>query len=98
MDRRIERNGLTMGSRFSLVRTPVNPLPTSASPTPWTRAGRRGSDDLLEGRLGPERPWYGWGWSDPLDGRGDGHGDSPRGPVRPVRGPQGAAGGPKALS
>ncbi len=22
---------------------------------PWTRAGRRGSDDLLEGRLGPER-------------------------------------------
>jgi len=32
---------------------------------------RRGSDDLLKGRLGPERPWYGRGWSDPLDERGD---------------------------
>ena len=31
-------------------------------------------DDLLESRLGPERPWYGWGWSGPLDGRGDGQG------------------------
>ena len=44
---------------------------------PWTRAGRRESDDLLEGRLGPERPWCGRDWSDPLDG----HGDSLRGPI-----------------
>ena len=34
---------------------------------PWTREPK----GLRADRLGPERPWYGRDWSDPLDGRGD---------------------------